>query len=450
MLLFYIQIASAQGCEKFIGSKCAELEWEKSEAKSGEIAEIAISPNNPNVMYAGFEVNVHSLYKSINGGKTWKKVGGGGDHTKDVAVSHKNSNKVYFAMSESIQTTDLNVRPTVRSKHSPTRRGGETVDILSSGRSPGPSSSSFSTLEIFESDDKIIYAAVKGGKFGPPGQESGPKIFKTLNGGNTWTDVKPNLEEVNVIEINPTNHNLIYLGSGDGLYVSKDSGKTVEKLKSTRDLGGFISVELQKDNPSIIYIASKESVFKTNNAGKTWDKITGQLDDIHRVRVSRSNPNILYASTFNGVFRSDDFGETWVDKTSNLKAKNIQIVTIHPENPDIVFIGHSGLWSSVRAELRYKQALWANNGIFKTTDGGNSWFRSDDGIFEYDLEEVSVSPHNPNEAWVAAKASRGGYKTIDAGNNWRHTQIQTLHYPMRIKYSLQDPDKIYITSWQTR
>ena len=447
-ILFILPISYAQGCQEFIGNECAELQWERAEAKSGEVAEIVIAPSNPDIMYAGFEVNVHSLYKSSDGAKTWGRVNGGGDHTKDVAVSPKDPNKAYFAMSESASTTDLSVRPTIRGRESTAWPGAEAIDFLSSGYPPGPAERSFSSMEVFEKDDKIIYAAVKGGGFGPGGAVR-PKIFKTTNGGNTWTELKPDLNDVNVIEIYPTDHNLIYIGAGDGIYVSKDSGKILERLKSTRALGGFISVEMQKDNANVIYIASSSEVFKTEDAGTTWKDITGPLKDIHRVRISGSNPNILYASTFNGVFRSDDYGETWQDKTSNLKAKNIQIVTIHPTNPDIAFVGHSSLWSAVRAELRYKQALWANNGIFKTTDGGNSWFRSDDGIFEYDLEEVAVSPHRPNEAWVAAPASRGGYKTIDAAHNWRHTQIQTLHYPMRIIYSMQDPDKIYITSWHS-
>ncbi len=443
-ILFITPVSYAQ-CQEFIGGQCAELRWERAEAKSGEVAEIVIAPNNPDIMYAGFEVNVHSLYKSTDGGKTWRRIDGG-DHTKDVAVSPKDPDKVYFAMSESLFTTDINVRETAGSQAG--GRGGEAKAILLSGYSPGPAEQSFSSVEVFEKDDKIIYASVKGGGFGPFG-ETKPKIFKTTDGGNSWAETMPDLEDVNVINIHPTDHNLIYIGAGDGIYVSKDSGKTLEKLKSTRALGGFISIEMQKDNANVIYIASSSEVFKTEDAGTTWKDITGHLKDIHRVRISGSNPNILYASTFNGVFRSDDYGETWQDKTSNLKAKNIQIVTIHPTNPDIAFVGHSSLWSAVRAELRYKQALWANNGIFKTTDGGNSWFRSDNGIFEYDLEEVAVSPHRPNEAWVAAPASRGGYKTIDAAHNWRHTQIQTLHYPMRIIYSMQDPDKIYITSWHS-
>jgi len=272
-----------------------------------------------------------------------------------------------------------------------------------------------------------------------------PLMFKSIDGGSTWDKFTPSVSQVNVIEIHPTDHEKIYVGADDGIYLSTDSGKTLKQIKSSN--GSVISIEVQKDNPNNIVAASPSKIFKSIDAGNNWSEITGRLSDIHRVRISRSNPNIFYASTFNGVFRSDDFGETWVDRSGNLKSKNIQIVTIHPRNPDIVFVGHSSLWSSVRAEERYQGGLLAHQGVFKSIDGGINWFRSDNGIEEFMFEEVATNPNIPNEAWFTAPASRGGYKTEDAGHNWRTTQIQTLHYPMRLKFSLQDAKRVYATSW---
>ena len=287
-----------------------------------------------------------------------------------------------------------------------------------------------------------MYAAVKGGGF----DRTRPKLFKTTDRGVTWHSLTPNIDEINVIAIHPTDHNTIYLGADDGIYLSKDSGKTLEKLKSARSI---ISLEIQNNNLDIIYASSASIVLKSDDGGKTWNDITWPLDDIHHVRVSRSNPDILYAATFNGVFRSDDAGNTWKDKTGNLKAKNFQIVSIHPTNPDIAFAGTSSLWSSSRSEERYKGGLLAHQGIYKTADGGNSWAKSDTGIFDYNIEEVAVNQNKPFEAWYAGIAGRGALKTNDAGQNWRLTQIQTMHYPMRIKFSMQNPDKVYGTSWHS-
>lgn len=421
-----------------------EIVWQEVPLQSGEVAEIVISPSNPEIMYAGFEVNSHSLYKSIDGGKNWRRIDGGGDHAKDVAVSPKDPNKVYFAMSHPLETTDLSFTSTVKSLYGGGPPGGvrESQVILTTGLPAGGSAVSFSSVEVFEGDDNILYAARKGGE-GMGGVI--PKIYKTINRGQSWTDAEVDLPTVNVIAVHPQDHNLIFIGSRDGIFRSEDAGKTLKRLGNIHSI---ISVELQISDPKVIYAASDYEVLKSTDGGQYWKDITGELKDIHRVRVSRSNPNVLYASTFNGVFRSDNGGSSWKNASGNLKGKNIQIVEIHPKNPDIAYIGHSSLWSSVRSEDRYRTGLYAHQGIFKTENGGKTWVRSDSGIKEYQFEEVAINPNTPYEAWAASPASRGGYKTEDGGYNWRLSQTPTFHYPMRIKYSRQNPKKIIASGWQ--
>jgi len=448
LILLSISFSYAEGCEKFISGECAELEWQFVNPGAGEIAEIAIAPSNPSIMYVGMENNAQAFYKSVDGGKTWEHISGPGDHAKDVAVSPKDPHKAYVAMSESVHTTDLSITPTSKSMFDrPGQRHGETQTVLSSGVSPGPSARSFSSFEIFEQDDNIIYAALKGGSYGPInfGQGTKPLLYKSTDRGATWNKREMDVDEINVLVIDPQNHNFIYLGTGNGIFVSRDSGKNIEKIHET--VRPVISLEIAGPQ-QVIITATEDEVWKSSDAGSSWQEITGELEDIHRVRPAKSNPNVLYAATFQGAFRSDDQGQTWKDISARLPAKNIQIVTIHPTNPDIAFVGTSSLWSAVRAEGRYRQGLLAHQGIYVTKDGGRTWQKSDDGIFEYNFEEVAVNPFKPYEAWYAGVASRGALKTEDAGQNWRQAQLPTLHYPMRIKFSSQNPRKVLATGWQ--
>lgn len=442
IILLVLPFSYAQGCEKLIGSECAELEWQFAHTGAGEVAAIAIAPSNPNIIYASLENNAHAFYKSTDGGMSWKRLNGPGDHGKDIAVSATNADKAYVATSESIYGTDTSITPSSRSRFSRSFPGADAIDILSSGRSPGPPTTSFSTIEVFPGDDRILYTAVKGGMqiygFG----DTNPEIFKTANGGKIWQSIRPALDDINVIAIDPGNHEKIYLGSKDGVYKSENSGKDAQRIQ--KSYASIISLEVS-DN--LMIAASKSEVFKSVDKGDTWEEITGTLEDIHRVQMARSNNEILYASTFNGVFKSKDGGKTWLDKTSNMQARNFQIVEVHPTNPDIAFAGASTLWSSVRSE-DYRTGLYAGQGIFKTSDGGNTWQKVDKGFFEYNIEDVATNPAKPYEAWFAGQASMGAHKTEDAGQHWRLTQTPTFHYPMRIKFSQQDPKKVYATGWQ--
>ena len=445
LIIFFTLLLFIPLIVRSFAQNSSDIVWQEVPLQSGEVAEIVISPSNPDIMYTGFEVNSHSLYKSTDGGKNWTKVNGGGDHTKDIAVSPKDPKRVYFAQSHPLETTDLSFTSSAKGLYGgggPPGFGAQTQTILTTGLSAGGSAVSLSSVEVFEADDNILYAARRGG-IGMGGVI--PKIYKSVNRGQSWDEVEVDLHEVNVLAIHPQNHGLILIGSRDGIYQSEDLGKTITKLDGT---SGIISIEYQLSDPNIIYAASAFKVVKSADGGQSWKDITGGLKDIHRVRVSKSAPNILYASSFNGVFRSDDGGSSWRDVSGNLKAKNIQIVEIHPTNPDIAFVGHSSLWSSVRSEDRYKTGLLAHQGIFKTEDGGKTWERSDSGIKEYQFEEVAINPTKPYEAWVQSPASRGGYKTEDGGQNWRLSQTPTMHYPMRIRYSMQNPNKLYATGWQ--
>ncbi len=447
-LISRLASTQASGCQKTQAGQCSELLWEEVALQSGEVAEIAVAPSKPDIRYAGFEVNSRSLYRSTGGGQSWRRINGGGDHTKDVAVSSQDPNRVYFAMSESLESTDLSVRTSAQSLYGgggPPGRGRETQVILSTGIPAGGSAVSFSSVEVFAGDDNIIYAARKGGSMGPLGSNVTPKIYTTKNRGQSWDEVEPNLPDVNALAIHPQDPKTILIGSRRGIFSSQDGGKTLVELDS---LSNTISIEIPARNPNTIYAASDAEVRKSTDGGNSWRTITGHLQDIHRVRISPSHPDTVYASTGHGVWRTDNGGQNWRDVSGNLASANVQIVEIHPANPDIAFIGHSSLWSSVRAEERYRTGLLAHQGIFRTANGGATWVRSDTGIQEYQFEEVATHPTKPYEAWLASPASRGGYKTEDGGHTWRLSQTPTLHYPMRIKYSHQQPDTLYATGWQ--
>ena len=168
--------------------------------------------------------------------------------------------------------------------------------------------------------------------------------------------------------------------------------------------GRIVDLEVVERDPVVFYIATASGgLFKTENAGTTFDPVFDReaTVSIGDVAVSRSHPNVVWVGTGehngrnsvswgDGVYKSTDGGKSW--KNMGLKKSfSIGRIAIHPENPDIVYVGAVG-------------RLWGPNperGLFKTTDGGKSWEK----ILYVDEKtgciEVQMHPTRPDTLLVA-------------------------------------------------
>ncbi len=214
-------------------------------------------------------------------------------------------------------------------------------------------------------------------------------LFKTTNGGVSWTSLFDRQTTISIgdIAIDPTNHDVIWVGTGeanarnsvsfgDGVYKSLDGGRTWRNLglKDTRHIS---RVAINPKNPNIVYVAAlghnwgpneERGVFMTADGGETWKKIL-YIDAEHGAAdldIDPQNPNIVYATMWQfdrkpwrfisgsektGVFRTMDGGKTWTKLTNGLAKRFGRIgVAVAASNPNVVYvIGESNegtLWRS--------------------------------------------------------------------------------------------------------
>ena len=199
--------------------------------------------------------------------------------------------------------------------------------------------------------------------------------------------------------------------------------------------GRVTTVTGVSSQPRTFYMGvASGGLFKTTDAGATWVPITDgkvPVGSTGSVAVADSDPNVIYlgtgsddvrsnVSTGRGVYKSTDAGQTW--KFAGLyNAGQIGAVRIHPTNPEIVWVAAQG--DAFKAN--------ADRGVFKTTDGGQTWRKV---LFQSDTigaMDIELQPGHPNvvyvwlsrlerKPWTIISGSKEGgfYKSTDAGEHF--------------------------------
>jgi photosystem II stability/assembly factor-like uncharacterized protein len=171
----------------------------------------------------------------------------------------------------------------------------------------------------------------------------GDGIYKSVNGGKTWTPMGlKNSQHIGRIIIHPTNPDVVYVaalgplwgpGRERGLFKTTDGGKTWTNTKFISEHTGFVDIAMDPKDPDVLYASAYQrerraysflgggpegGIYKTSDGGANWRKLTEGLPqgDVGRVglSISRSHPETIYAlvqARDAGVYRSDDYGESW-------------------------------------------------------------------------------------------------------------------------------------------
>jgi photosystem II stability/assembly factor-like uncharacterized protein len=296
-------------------------------------------------------------------------------------------------------------------------RGGRTVAISGVPHQPN-----------------IFYmAAVNGG------------VWKTTDFGNTWDPIFDDQPSgaVGALAVAPSDPNIIYVGSGEGL-----------------------------QRPDL---ATGDGIYKSTDAGKTWTHLENLRDaqQITAILVDPKDPNRVFVGAQGhpygpnperGVFRSTDGGKSFqkiLYKDENIGAADL---AFDPTNSQTMY---AVLWAARVApwEVRSGASIYiAGSGLFKSTDGGNTWHPLTKGLptAAEDLGRIgiTVAPSQPNRLYATIEAKRGVagiYRSDDAGESWQHVSDDRRiggrgPGAMGIAVAPDNPNEIYVantTTWKS-
>ncbi|HEU4990773.1 MAG TPA: glycosyl hydrolase [Gemmatimonadaceae bacterium] len=163
---------------------------------------------------------------------------------------------------------------------------------------------------------------------------------------------------------------------------------------------------------------------------------------------STARPNEYYmGTTGGGVFKTEDGGESWFPTTDGFFGGTIGAIAVAPSNPDIVYVG--GGEYPIRGNVSYGDGLW------KSTDAGKTWHFMGLGDTRQ-IAKVVVDPSNPDVVYVGAfghifgpNAERGVFKTTDGGKTWNKILFRNDSTGVAdMIMDPSDPNTLYVTFWQ--
>ena len=246
----------------------------------------------------------------------------------------------------------------------------------------------------------------------------------------------------------PGEPNVFYIGVVDGgVWKTNDFGRTWQPIFDEQPTGSIGAIAVAPSDPNIIYAGSGEGlqrpdlsvgdgIYKSTDAGKTWTHLglrSGQ--QIPQIAIDPRNPNRLFVAVLGhpygpneerGVFRSTDGGQNFekvLYKDENTGANGVEI---DPAHPDTVY---AAMWEARQGP--WENAAWSGNngGIFKSTDGGATWRPLTGGLPEEGVVQASLAlaPSRPSRIYASVATSRGTgiYRSDDSGENWTRATDDT-------------------------
>ena len=253
--------------------------------------------------------------------------------------------------------------------------------------------------------------------------------------------------------------NVFYMAQvNGGVWKTDDAGRTWRPIFDGQPTQSIGSIAVAPSDPNVIYVGSGEGlhrpdlsigngIYRSRDAGQTWTHL-GLTDaqQIPRIVVDPRRPERVFAAVLGhpygpneerGVFRSVDGGQSWekvLYKDANTGASDLEI---DPQNPQIMY---AALWESRLGPTEDgNEYEGAGGGLYKSIDGGTTWHQLAGGLPKNGVQfDLAIAPSQPSRLYVtlsttdkagyASGKGNGLYRSDDAGATW--TSITTDERPL--------------------
>lgn len=247
---------------------------------------------------------------------------------------------------------------------------------------------------------------------------------------------------VTAIDVVHKNPDIIYVGTASGgLWKSTSGGITWNPIFDNEVTASIGAVAIQQSNPSVIWVGTGEGnprnslnggygIYRSLDGGKSWTLMgLENTRHIHRVIIDPTNPNVVYVGAIGspwgehperGIFKTTDGGQTW-DKILFINNKTgAADLVMDPNNPNKLI---AAMWEHKR-EPWFFNSGGEGSGLHITHDGGKTWKKttSENGLPKGNLGRIgiAIAANKPNTIYALVEAKKNAlYKSEDGGFNWK-------------------------------
>ena len=381
-----------------------------------------IDPNNPQRVWCGVK-NAMGVFLSKDGGVTWQHKDNGLPDGNEVeirglAVKPGDSNTVFAGGDlEEIAPLMGGFQRTQGILYRTTDGGENWTKVLDGGNL-------FKDILIDPNNPNTVYVA--SGFFDRHQLEKLEGVYKSTDGGNTWTQINNGIRNLYVtnIKFDPKDSNIIWGTTGmihqvsndittedGGIIVTHDEGMSWTEVKRQRNNGNpqlYSAIDISSTNPDVIYAGAFGIFFKSNDGGMTWIETgfgplgsnSGHPIDI---AVDPNDENTVYVDSYiGGVFKTTDAGKTWITDAFGYSGAETKWVAVSPDGKKVFASGRSG--------------------IFLSEDKGINWLPV--GLGDVVLDELeAIAPHPTDNNIILLGDSQNAQSSIflstDGGMVWK-------------------------------
>jgi photosystem II stability/assembly factor-like uncharacterized protein len=279
----------------------------------------------------------------------------------------------------------------------------------------------------------------------------------------------------------PSQPNVFYMAPNDGgVWKTTDYGLTWQPIFDGQPTGSIGSIAIAPSDPNIIYVGSGEGlqrpdlsvgdgIYKSTDAGKTWVHLGLRNGyQIPRILIDPRDPNRLFVAVLGhpygpnserGIYRSSDGGATFEKVLGKDENTGGMDLAFDPRHPDIVY---AVLWSARQAPWEVSDSFQGpNSGLFKSIDGGATWKALTEGLpsaaDHLGRIGIAVAPSDGNRLYAmvdAVPAKAGVYRSDDAGRHWSRTNDEERVWGRGddfawVRADPRDPNTIYVCNTST-